>query len=188
MEFDVGGLRHRARPLNAYEQFRLLRTITPLLPALGVIDPAGRMDPGNGLAVLASMQGLDLAAIFAAAAEACEKLSDGGAWEPASKALPVAAMLDLVLTIVCHHFTAYFALHPPTFMPIPPDPIEFDPVRMPDGEDWFWRPCRGEAPLIPFMAAFDGSARIEHFAKANHLLDVEAENAIRMRRSLDKAR
>ena len=188
MEFDVDGLRHRARPLNAYEQFRLLRAITPLLPAIGAIDLAGRMDPGIGPSVLASLQGVDLAAIFAAVAGSCERLNDDGAWEPASKALPVAAMLDLVLTLVSHHFTAYFALRPPTFMPYPPDPIEFDPVQMPDGEDWFWRPCRGETPPIPFMKAFDGSARIEHFAKANHLLDVEAENAVRMRRSFDKAR
>lgn len=62
--------------------------------------------------------------------------------------------------------------------------MTYDPVRMPDGEDWLWRPVhRG---YYKGESLFDGTLSLEHIAMANDALDVWDENEFRARQAVEQ--
>ena len=179
LAFEADGIPHRTRDLCAYDQYRLLRAVLPVLPAVLAIDLAsGTLD---GMAIVDSLQGISASEIshaFVSSADAAER-DDGDEWRRASKALTLPGMLTLVLAVVEDNFEAYLSRSQPEFTPASGRKQEFTPVFMPDGESWLFRPCECDPPLIDFLALFDGRAKIEHVAKANDLLDVRSENDFR---------
>lgn len=188
-EFVAGGALHRTRDLCAYDQFRLLRTIGPALPALTTMDAGLTLgaDFDAAAAALAPLEYAtdeDIAATFAACAAACERQDDDGTWAPASKAMPLGELMRVVMSVVAANFTVYFTMSHPEFRATTGQTANFEPVTMPDGEDWLWRPV--DAGMLSMMAAYDGTHRIEHFAKANDILAVRVENEARAHKAATK--
>lgn len=187
MEFRADGIPHRTRDLCAYDQFKLLLAVSEVLPVIMAMEAAMQGGGAQGLAKLTMlMQRADAQAFgsaFDACVASCEREGEAG-WGPASKALSLSAMLDLVVRVTVENLGAYLNMAAPVFRATSRPPLEFQPVAMPDDEAWFWKPV--EAGLIPFMAAYDGTAKIEHFRKANFLLLVQGENEARARKAAER--
>ena len=107
-------------------------------------------------------------------------------WVLASKAVALPDMLTIVLAVVEANFAAYLVRTTPAFRPMMGRRQEFEPVFMPDGESWLFRPCLSDPPLIDMLALYDGRAKIDHVAKANDLLDVQAENESRAMKAAER--
>ena len=184
--FEIEGVAHRSRDLCAYDQFHLLRSVAPILPAVVALDIGTQ--GFDALQVAEALQGIEPTTItqaFEASAAAAEREIQG-TWVPATKSLPIGSMLALVLAVSDANFAAYYALKHPDFRAIPGQMPSFEPVSMPDGESWLFRPSRSSPPMIDMLALYDGRAKIEHVAKANAVLDVEAENDARMRHASER--
>lgn len=187
-EFEVSGQRYRACVLPVTEQWAMLQRLRDVLPALAGMDYGLRVEGAAVEDIAAALQPLlkakddDVITVFGMARAACEQMVDD-AW----CAIPVPPRLDILMRIttevVAENFAALFAMKRAKFKPAVVDRPAFEPVEMPDGESWLWRPVlrgvfRGEG-------LYDGSLRIEHIAKANDALDCDAENDARARKAME---
>jgi len=60
--------------------------------------------------------------------------------------------------------------------------VTFEPVRLPHGEDWFWRPwMRGKCQYVELI---NGTLDLVDVARMNDLLDVLDENDMRARQAV----
>lgn len=157
------------------------------MPAVAAVDfGTGVLDHDLIGATLGGIDADDVTAAFDTAASAAERLQ-GDDWVSATKAVPLPDMLTILLAVVDENFAAYFARVSPSFRPSPVR-REFEPVAMPNDESWLFRPCLSDPPLIDMLALYDGRARIEHVAKANDILDVQAENDARATKVAERKR
>lgn len=188
MLFEAGDHPHRTRTLNAYEQFHLYRMISPVLPAASALDlGSGEIDDGIIAAALRGVPPEALRAAFDAAAGAAER-QDGDVWLPATKAIPLPDMVVIMLAVVEANFAAFLDRAQPQFKPTVSPKLMWQPVSMPEGESWLFRPCEAEPPLIDYLDIFNGRATLFHVAKANDLLDVRAENETRAMAAAERKR
>lgn len=189
-EFEAGGARYRTRPMCCADQFALLATLRPVLPALQGMDASLRVsgpdvfDIAISLAPLMAARDEDLRAVFEACFAAVERADEAGAWRAAEDRPPLAALMRVVTQVVAENFTTLFAMKRPKIDPIPFDAPRYKPVMMPNGEDWLFRPvlrgcCKAES-------LYDGTLRIEHLAKLSDALDCADENEARARKAAEK--
>lgn len=176
MEFAVSGKTYRAVRPDARAQYRLLRRVAPVLPALSAIALSSDRSMFAATAALAQAEeGASRAAIDACLALAECRDEDG--WRSASEnagTLPLSDTLRIVASVVAINFAPYFEVERPTFRPSTGRGLGFEPVRMPDDLDWLWRPMmRG---LCRYESLVDGSLHIEDVATMNAILDAADEN------------
>lgn len=167
--------------MNAAWQFGLLRVVMPIMSGVEAVQDAALLRDIvdlRGFSVLmsplAQLSDADLRAVTTMCAEGAERELDG-AWQPASFA--GLGLLDLVAVL---RFVADTNLRPalsvkrPEFPRAYGDGPNYEPVAMPDGDDWLFRPVlRGMCRL---ESLYDGTLQLEHIARANCALDVMDEN------------
>ncbi|WP_158810468.1 phage tail assembly chaperone [Beijerinckia sp. L45] len=190
-EFQVAGHVYRARKICVIDQWRLLQRLKPVLPALYGMDSgmrvsgAGIADITKNLAPLLRADDADMKAVFHDAVAACERLNiEDDSWQSVDAMPPLGTLMAMTSAVVSENFGVFFAMERPDFKPTSYDGPRYDPVSMPNGENWLWRPvlrgmCKAESLL-------DGTLHIEHIAKFNDAIDCEEENQARMRKAIEK--
>lgn len=187
-EFALGQRKFRTRSLSAVDQWRVFRRIQAVLPTfIGMevgLATRGAAPLGDLTRAIASLSDEDAEQALAAGRSACEEF-DGETWGDV-KPLPLAETLALVRTVATENFTAFQVLERPSFKPIPNDLPDYEPVHMPNDEDWLFRPLmRG---MCKAEGMYDGTLKLEHIAKMNDVLDVLDENHARAQNALERAR
>ena len=190
MDFEVAGTVYRATLLDARSQFFFLKRLKPLFPALDGVGAAFDARDKNSLAAISPLTNAnedDLAFVMDVALATCQRF-DGEGWRPATDEadrLDLADVLQVVGQVVAFNFGPFFALERPTFL-MSSYGTPFEPVSMPNGTDWFYRPVlRG---LCSFADLKDGTLHIEDVAEMNDLLDVTDENQRRAQKAAENER
>ena len=195
MRFDGSGIPYRASPRDARAQFALLRRLMPILPALDSVGQSlsrrGTTDPAAAFAAIAPLAAAsedDMAFVVDAALASCER-EIGGEWHPAldgADDLDLDATLQIVAHVVTLNFGAFFQVPRPDFWETPLDGPSYQPVTMPNGTDWLYRPALRS--LCTYTDLCDGTLHIADVAEMNNLLDVADENQRRAHQAAEKAR
>ena len=195
MRFDVSGTLYRAWPLDARAQFALLRRLMPILPALDSVgrflSSRGKTDPAAAFAAIAPLATAsedDVAFVVDAALASCEQEVGGarrGALDGADD-LDLAATLQIVAHVVALNFEAFFQVPRPDFWETHLDDPSYQPVSMPNGIDWLYRPALRS--LCSYTDLCDGTLHIEDVAEMNSLLDVADENQRHAHQAAERAR
>ena len=102
----------------------------------------------------------------------------------ATRHVNFVGLLTIVRAVVTENFNALLSMRRPDFRPVMGQSIQYQPVALPDNEDWFWRPVAEHLCLAESL--LDGTLRIEDVAKFNDILDVRQENEARARQAADR--
>ena len=176
MDFTVADVAYRTTRPDARAQFKLLRRVHPILPALSAFGLAvGSATTFSAVAALATAD----EAATGAALDGCMALVerwDGEAWHPFgdAEALSLQDALSVVAHVVAVNFGPYFDVQRPDLGRAHSPSIRFEPVFLPDAMDWLYRPMmRG---LCRYESLVDGTLHIEDVAEMNAVLDATDEN------------
>lgn len=189
-EFVVGEITFRTRKLNAYEQFRILNALMPLLPALTSMEQGsakGFGDIARALSTLGPESEAVSDELFAACVSACETRipppegSDAEAsWETCTTSVGFRELLSITLVVTDENLGVFLGMERPKFQSQPSlDAVVYSPVNMPRGEDWLWRPV--DRGLCSYLDVVNGNLQIHDIAKMNDILAVREENESRAR-------
>lgn len=189
MEFTVAGITYKASRSDARAQFRLLRIIEPVLPALSAMGLAlNRGTAFAAVAALAESNEADVHAAIQGCLILCQR-SDGEAWTSAlngADTLPLHEALTIVAHVVAYNFGPYFEVERPKFRPVSLQTPNFTPVLLPHDMDWLYRPMlRG---LCRYESLVDGTLHIEDVAEMNAALDATDENQRRAAKAAEAPR
>ena len=185
-EFALGGVTYRSRLMGAYDQWQLLNRLEPIMPALSSLNLGVGADIGQiaaSLAPLTASSDEDVLYVFDACRAACEERK-GETWGPVGTSPGMAGLMRMVAYVVAENFAPLLAMKRPSFRSAVIGGLKYEPVAMPDNEDWLFRPViRG---LCKAESLYDGTLRIERIAKLNDALDVNDENEARARKAAEK--
>lgn len=188
MELKIGRHIVRIERMSVLEQWKLLRISQPLMPALRDVDLAFAIKQSNDIlstmtlfAKFSTIGGDKIQELTSFCLQNCWRKTEDSEVPLTSDDLNMSDLMMIIMNSIDLNLGPMLSMERPKFLRSP-YAVNYEPVFMPDGEDWLWRPM--ERGFCTFVQMKDNSLYIEDIAKMNDVIDVRDENEVRARKAV----